>query len=137
MKSLNIELVDQVGHEHPAVDDSQANGSIENGVKLVMSQLRTRRVALETRIGARIPINHPAMAWMTSSAALLLSLFSVGLDGHTSYERLRGKPFKTALSEFGEMVWYHIKMGQTPSEMEKGDVHWHGTHDCRGVAMGR
>ena len=47
MRLVNVDVVDQVLLDHQAVGDSQSNGSIENGVKTVMGQLRTMRAALE------------------------------------------------------------------------------------------
>ena len=94
MRLVNVDVVDQVLHDHPAVGDSQSNGSIENGVKTVLA--------------CKIPLDHPVMAWMTTYAEQLLSRFQVGHDGHTPHERLRGKPFKVALPEFGETVWRHL-----------------------------
>ena len=65
MRLVNVDVVDQVLHEHPAVGDSQSNGSIENGVTTVMGQPRTMRAALERKPACKIPLDHPVMAWMT------------------------------------------------------------------------
>ena len=105
LRTMNIDSIDQVMHEHPAVGDSQANGSIENGVKTVFGQIRTMRLALGQHLGCRLPLDHPIMSWMTEYAARLLSLFNVGHDGRTAYERLRGKKFVAPIPEFAEMVW--------------------------------
>ena len=91
VRLVNVDVVDQVLHHHPAVGDSQSNGSIENGVKTVMVQLRTMTAALERKLACKIPLDHPVMAWMTTYAAQLLSQFQVGHDGHTPHEWLRGK----------------------------------------------
>ena len=116
LRMLNIEIVDQAIHDHPAAGDSQSNGSTENGVKTVMGQLRTMKAALERRLSCELPVNHPIMAWMTTYAGQLLSRFLVGHDGHTPYERLRGKPFRVALPEFGETVWRHFAQKRVPRE---------------------
>ena len=105
LRIMNIQVMDQVLHDHPAVGDSQSNGSIENGVKTVMGQLRTMKTALESRIGAKLPLTHPVMDWMTEYAGQLLARFGTGHDGRTPYERLRGKPFNLPLPEFAETVW--------------------------------
>ena len=77
-------------------------------MKTVMGQLRTMRAALERKLACNIPLDHPVMARMTTHAAQLLSRFQVGHDGHTPHERVRGKPFKVALPEFGETGWRHL-----------------------------
>ena len=102
---VDVDVMDQVLHDHPAVGHSQSNGSIENGVKTVMEQLRTVRAALERKLACKIPLDHLVMAWMTTYAAQVLSRFQVRHDGHTPHERLHGKPFKEELPEFGETVW--------------------------------
>ena len=48
---VNVDMVDQVLHDHPASGDSQSNGSIENGVQTVTGQLRTLRAALRAQAG--------------------------------------------------------------------------------------
>ena len=73
MRLVNVDVVDQVLHDHPAVGDSQSNGSIENGVKTVMGQLRTMRAALERKLACKIPLDHPVMAWMTTIAVAVSS----------------------------------------------------------------
>ena len=121
LKVINVDVVDQAIHDHPAVGDSQANGSIENGVKTVFGQLRTMRDALQDRLGCRLPLDHPVISWMTSYAARLLSLFNVGHDGHTAYERLRGKKFNTPLPEFGEVVWRKLQQ-KTVAKEDRGKL---------------
>ena len=66
MRLVNVDVVDRVLHDHPAVGDSQSKGSTENGVKTVMVQLRTMRAALERKVACKIPLDHLVMAWMTT-----------------------------------------------------------------------
>ena len=124
--------LDQVLHDHPAVGDTQSDGSIENGVKTVMGQLRTMRAALERKLACKIPLDHLVMAWMTTYAVQLLSRFQVGHDGHTPHERLRGKPFKVALPEFGERVWRHLPAAKNVHRDERGKlkVPWEKSSTC-------
>ena len=135
MRLVNVDVVDQVLHDHPAVGDSQSNGSIEIGVKTVMGQLRTMRAALERKLACKIPLDHPVMAWMTTHAAQLLSRFQVGHDGHTPHERLRGKPFKVALPEFGETVWRHHPVKNVHAG--KNNIPGACTYDQRVLLVGR
>ena len=98
-------MVDQVLRQYPSVGDSQANGSTDNGVKTVMVQFRTLRLALEERLLCREPLSHAIITWMACHAAILLTRFCVGHDGHTAWERLRGKPYRIGLPGFAEAVW--------------------------------
>ena len=56
MRLVNVDVVDQVLHDHPAVGDTQSNGSISNGLKRVMGQQRTMRAALERNLACKIPL---------------------------------------------------------------------------------
>ena len=47
LKALKVKGLDQVQEEHPPQYDSQANGSIEVGVKMVRGMVRTPQRGLE------------------------------------------------------------------------------------------
>ncbi len=83
--------------------DSQANGSIENGIKQLQGLVRTLRSCLETRIGMKIPTTHAVRWWVIRHAAWLLTVRPRGTDGRTSYERLRGREFPKKVVGFGEV----------------------------------
>ena len=69
-------MVEQVMEEHPLPYDPQSNGAIESGVKLVKGQLKTMRSALESRLGFKIPVAHPLLAWLVTYSANLLTFHS-------------------------------------------------------------
>ena len=96
-KDLRISVGDlgQVMEEHPPPFDSQANGDAEAAAKAVQGQVRSMQSCLEARIGYRIPMAHPIMAWMIPHAALLMTNRVRGHDGKTAYSRVRGRPFST------------------------------------------
>ena len=50
--------------ENSAVGESQSNGKAERAIQTVEDQVRTIKLALESRIGARIPSTHPVMHWI-------------------------------------------------------------------------
>ncbi len=102
LKSLRIETVDQASPAHPPAYDSKANGAVENAVRQVQGLLRTLKLCLESRIGKRIPTEHPLLAWLVRHTAWLLTVRVRGQDGRTPYQRLRGKPFARRLVAFGE-----------------------------------
>ena len=78
--------------------------TVENGVKQFKGMFRTLSLALEGRIGVEIPVSHPLMAWLVEHTAELLAKYTVGHDGRTPLERLRGRRYRLANFEFGEQV---------------------------------
>ena len=54
LATLKVSGLEQAGEEHSPPCDSQANGSVENAIKLVKCRLRTLKLCLESRIGKRI-----------------------------------------------------------------------------------
>ena len=69
---LKVSGLDQAGEEHSPPYDSQANGSVENAVKLVKCRLRTLKLCFERRIETKIPPRHPIMTWLAPHAAAIL-----------------------------------------------------------------
>lgn len=63
LKALRVEGIQQAMEEHPPPYDPQSNGGIEVGVKLVKGHLKIMRSALESRVGYKLPVVHPLMAW--------------------------------------------------------------------------
>ena len=106
LKILKVEGMDQACEEHPPPYDPQANGGIEIGVKLVKGHLKTLRSALEIRVGFKIPVAHPVVAWLVTHSSNILTWLSKGKDGRTAYHRVRGRPFNGKLLAFGESCRY-------------------------------
>ena len=48
------------------------------------------------------------LLWMVEYAGALATRFSVGEDGKTAYERMKGRRFKEELVEWGEVVMYEV-----------------------------
>ena len=100
------------------VGESACNGRIENAIRRVQEKMRTLRHQLETGIGQTIPDQSPIMAWMAKWAAELISKYSLGEDGKTSYERIRKETCQVPLVRFGESVMYlpmkivHVNKGE-------------------------
>jgi len=63
---------------NPPAYDPQANGTIEKGVQDVNTQERKTKLALEARIGAAIPADHPVMEWGLEHSAFTLCRCAVG-----------------------------------------------------------
>ena len=91
---------------HP--DEPQSNGAIERAIKRIEDQARTLKLALGSRIGRRVPMNHPLMAWLLQHAATLLTHVHEDADGPTAYGRLHGATFRDEICELGETMMYYI-----------------------------
>ena len=46
------------------VGESASNGGMEDGVRIFKVLLRVHLAALERRIGAKFPSNHPVLTWL-------------------------------------------------------------------------
>ena len=127
-----VKDVEQASSERSAAYDSQSNGGTEVGVRTVRGLLRSLRLCLEKRLGARLPTQHPLMAWLVEHTALLLNACSRGSDGITPWERARGRPFGLRLHGFGESVLW-----KQPLKGPQHDVHGNlGPRQYCGVFLG-
>ena len=88
----------------PPAGESQSNGVVENGVKLLKGLIRVHVLALERKLGVRIPADHPIIAWVVEAVSDLATKHLRGHDGRTGYERLFGKSPREEGLELGESV---------------------------------
>ena len=84
-------------------------------MQTVQGQVRTLKMALETRYKRNIGEAHDILPWLIMYAAMLINICSVGGHGKMAYERRRGRPFKREVPEFAESVWY-LKPGSAGKE---------------------
>ncbi len=98
--------IEQMSKEEPPAYDSQSNGSVELGIRLIRGMFRTAKCCLEARLGKTIPVQHALIPWMLEHVCLLMNVLVRGNDGLTSWQRLRGRPFGQQLVGFAEMVIY-------------------------------
>ena len=70
--------------------DSRANGRAERAVQQVEKQTRILKLAVEEEFG-NLSVRHPCFPWPVLHAADVYNKFHVGADGHTVYERVRGR----------------------------------------------
>ena len=91
--------------------DSQSNGVAERAVQSAESIVRTHKLALENKLKRKVPSRHPIMTWLVEHAVDMLNKYSVGSDGETPYERIRGKAYHGEMFEFGRKV-YHMHPGK-------------------------
>ena len=61
--------------EASPVGESQSNGRVENAVRRVKGQVRTRKEAPDYRYKARIPATHSVLSWIPRQAAATLTRY--------------------------------------------------------------
>ena len=88
--------------------ESSSNGFIERAIQDVQGQIRTIKLAVESRYKSVIKEDHPILPWIVKYAGITISLCRKGEDGRTAYERRRGERYLRELPDFGECVW-HLK----------------------------
>ena len=101
MLKMNESFVN-VQEENPVAYDSQSNGGIEVGIRIIRGLYRTLKLCLEARIGKYLPAAHPISAWLLQHTCVLLNARSVGSDGQTPWQRVKGRMFRQMLLCFGE-----------------------------------
>ena len=89
--------------------DPQTNGAAENAVRLLKGTLRTNLLSLERQIRARIPLDHPILAWLVSHSANIRTMRVKGPDGRTAHQRARGAASSVRLLPFGEICRYKCR----------------------------
>ena len=92
--------------ENSPVRESEGNGAVERAIQTWEGQVRTMKDALESRIGEEIGPDHVVMTWLAEYAATLLRRCLISSDGRTPYEKIKGRPSRRPMAEFGEKVWY-------------------------------
>ena len=103
----NDEII-QLVPESSAVGESPSNGKAERAVQSIEDMTRTYLSALEGRIRAKIPTQHPVMRWLVEHAASMLNRFSTNPSGQSPYAYLHGRNPNERHIEFGEKVFYHV-----------------------------
>ena len=110
--------------EASPVGSSGSNGVFERAAQAIEGQVRTIKLALESRIGSEIPSDHDVIPWIVEYAATIINKGQVRAEGKTAYERLKGKPAHLSGLEFGEKVLWR---SSTPARERKNkmDSDWH------------
>jgi hypothetical protein len=93
---------------HSDVGDSKGNGLAERAVQQVEGMIRAHKLAVESRMKAMLPVNHPLLRWLVEHAADVLNRYNVGRDGRTPYQRLKGRRFVGNMLEFGAPVMFRV-----------------------------
>ncbi|CAE8636765.1 unnamed protein product, partial [Polarella glacialis] len=101
-RAVGLRLSCQVIPELSPVGESQSNVVAQAAVQIVEDVLRTLKLGVERRVSAKIPCARPTMEWLVSHAADVTTKYLRSQDGRTAYERLKGKPCREDVVEFGE-----------------------------------
>ena len=127
-----IEKMENVQEESSATYDSQSNGGVEVGVKLVRGMFRTLKLCLEARLGKYLPISHGVTAWLLEHACTILNARARGSDGQTPWQRVKGRSFRQLLLGFGECILYKLPV-KGPHSNPDGNM---GGRYLEGVFLG-
>ena len=132
LAKVKLEDLEQLSKENPVAYDSQSNGATEVGVRNIRGLFRTLKLCFEARLGKFIPITHATIPWLMEHTCLLLNVTVRGTDGLTSWQRVRGRPFRQQLLNFGENVLYKFP-GKGPEHHPTGNM---GAQGSEGVFTG-
>ena len=116
--------------ENSAVGESQSNGKAESAVKTFEDHLRVMKAALESRLSARLPSNHPVTKWLIEYTATVLNKYAIQSTGRTAYHDLHGRKVSERIAEFGEVILHYIPR----KKRHKLDMRW-GTGVFLGTTM--
>ena len=115
---------------HAARRESQSNGTVEEAGKTVREFVRVLREHVQDKAEVELRASDVIVLWMVRWAAMMASMFLVGKDGLTAYERRRGRKCRIPVVAFGEKVWYkEIRPGKERAnklESECGEGLWLG-----------
>ena len=95
-----VDLLDRVGQmrsaetllEQTPTTDSRSNGWAERAVQKLQKKVRVLKLAAEIHFGMKIPVAHPAFAWLVEHAADIVTKTEIRADGRTAWERLETRP---------------------------------------------
>jgi hypothetical protein len=123
VKDLVAERGDEKGSrtivEHSPIASSGSNGVVERAVQTVEGQIRVLKLALEERLGVKVPASSCIVAFLAEYSAYLLNRLEVGKDGKTALERSKGKSASVLGIEFGEKLMYKTKFANKAAKIEK------------------
>ena len=108
--------------ENSPVGESKANGDIENAIQQLQGQVRTIKDQVQFHAKVKIPVAHPLLAWLIPFASLTITRYSVGSDGRTAYERVKGRSCRRPMACFGESI--HFKPLKPARIGDKSEPKW-------------
>ena len=94
----------QVAILEPQPHESQSNGAVEDGVNILKGLLRVNILALERKLGQRVPFKPSLVACLVEQVADIIATYLIRSDGRTAYEILFVKHIHEEDIELGERV---------------------------------
>ena len=94
--------------ENSRVGDSNSNGRVERAIQDFKGLVRTLRSDLESKVDAKITLDHPIVPWMVRHAAHIINVSRVREDGRTAYQLMKGRKCAAKLVPFGETVLFKV-----------------------------
>ena len=94
--------------EEPAKGESQSNGAVEVGVRIVREFVRVFKQQMDDNLGQKTATDSPILKWLIRWAAMVTSRYLAGVDGKTPYERRRGRRCNIPVAAYGETVRYKV-----------------------------
>ena len=92
--------------EEAPVGDHQANGRVESKIAEIEGYIRTIKDNIEYKANISIHSNSPLLAWIAEYTGTMLTCYSIGKDGRTAYQRMKGCRRTRPIACFGENIWY-------------------------------
>ena len=86
--------------EASLLNEHQSNGVVEHAVQTLGAMIRTRKLAFEQSYSKELDADLVVLLWLAKHAAVTVSLFEIGSEGRTVYERSRDKPYRERVSHF-------------------------------------
>lgn len=119
-------LRDSRVYETPIINtptgSSASAGGIERANYEVEKQVGTMRSSFEEAYGVTVDMGHEILPRLTRHAAWLVTHFQIKDGCKTLHARLRGRPYRQQVAEFGDVV--HYRDPATPKERAKLDDRW-------------
>ena len=78
-------------------------------MQTVQGLARTIKESVKINAGYEMPDTSPLLAWIVDHAGNLYNFYHLGPDGYTPFSRLKGRPWRPSLPEFGENVEYFVR----------------------------
>ena len=86
--------------------DHQSNGLADVAVREVKGIAIANKVALEENYNIQFSADEPILTWLVTYSAAMITRCREGRDGKTAWMRMRGRPYRKDLPDFGEKVLY-------------------------------
>jgi len=114
-------LIEEAQQKQAKYMSSGSNGVVERGVQEMEGEIRKIYLGLENRLGFKVNAKERIIALIPEYAAYLMNRLKEGSDGKVAYQRIKGKKPSVLAIEFGEKVFYKVKM---VSKLEKLNARW-------------